>query len=192
MLNVAVLLDHSSRNSEVWSCEEVSHCRIKMCTPMKSNIDTQNSHVWKEIITFTKPSFLVSILDFGGVVSYMFHCQSFVMFSCSSHFLLQMISPQWSLQKSWSNPTVVVVFREALGKTYVMAGMVGIADYEVWTSLETSVWCFTFLVPLWPITGTPHVLMMYRYQWRFSTNTIFVQLCNYNAYIYIYVTQALM
>ena len=173
MLNVAVLLDHSSRNSQVWSCEKVSRCRIKMCTPMKSNIDTQNSHVWKETITFSKPSFLVSMLDFGGVVSYMFHCQSFVMFFT---FLLQIISPQWSLQKSWSNPTVVVVFREALGKTYVMAGMVGIADYEVWTSLETSVWCITFLVPLWPITGTPLVLMMYTYQWRFSI--IFVQLCN--------------
>ena len=35
-------------------------------TPLKSKIDTQNSHVWKEI-HFPKPSLLVSMLDFGGV-----------------------------------------------------------------------------------------------------------------------------
>ena len=36
--------------------------------PMKSKIDTQNSHVWKEIHV-PNHHFLVSMLDFGGVYS---------------------------------------------------------------------------------------------------------------------------
>ena len=39
---------------------------MKGFTPLKSNIDTQNSHVWKEIHLKT-PSFWVSMLDFGRV-----------------------------------------------------------------------------------------------------------------------------
>ena len=31
-------------------------------------MDTQNSHIWKEV-TFKKPSFLVSMFDFWGVVA---------------------------------------------------------------------------------------------------------------------------
>ena len=43
---------------------------LKSDTPLKSNVDTQNSHVWKEI-HFPNPSiFLVSFLDFKGILSY--------------------------------------------------------------------------------------------------------------------------
>ena len=41
-------------------------------TPPKTNMDTQNSHIWKEI-QFWNPSFLVSMLDFGGVIHTKFY-----------------------------------------------------------------------------------------------------------------------
>ena len=36
-------------------------------TPLKTNIDTQNDAMFEAGDTFSKPSFLVSMLDFGGV-----------------------------------------------------------------------------------------------------------------------------
>ena len=37
-------------------------------TPLKTNIDTQNDAMFEAGDTFSKPSFLVSMLDFGGVL----------------------------------------------------------------------------------------------------------------------------
>ena len=37
-------------------------------THLKSNIDTQQSHVWSRRCIFQGPSFLVSMVDFGGVI----------------------------------------------------------------------------------------------------------------------------
>ena len=45
------------------------------CTPLKSNIDTRNSHVWSRAYIVQGPSFLVSMLDFGGVFSGKWVCE---------------------------------------------------------------------------------------------------------------------
>ena len=41
---------------------------LKMLTPPKTNMDTQNCHIWKEIYTFKNTSFLVSMLVVGRVI----------------------------------------------------------------------------------------------------------------------------
>ena len=41
---------------------------FEVCTPQKSNIDTKNGHILKES-TFSKPSFWVSMLVFGDVLT---------------------------------------------------------------------------------------------------------------------------
>ena len=44
-------------------------------TPLETNMDTQNSHIWKEV-HLKKTSFLVSMLNFGGVTSLETTCPS--------------------------------------------------------------------------------------------------------------------
>ena len=41
---------------------------VLISTPLKFNVDIKNTHIRKEIYIWKKPSCLVSILDFGGVV----------------------------------------------------------------------------------------------------------------------------
>ena len=75
----------------VFRCLGICHLSqvIPSCDiPLKTNMDTQNSHVWKEIHFKTHHSwYLVSMLDFGGVSMFFFGAFMF------SAFVYNEISP---------------------------------------------------------------------------------------------------
>ena len=49
-------------------CPFVGVAGVVIYGPLKSNIDTQQSHVWNRRYIFQGPSFLVSMVDFRGVI----------------------------------------------------------------------------------------------------------------------------
>ena len=72
---VAYMALHISKNISPTSMQKhISRWQpqcVENISPLKSNVDTNNGDILKGD-TFSKPSFLVSMLDFGGVLSFHF------------------------------------------------------------------------------------------------------------------------